>query len=195
MAYRVRSPTDPALSLSFLLPFHASQLKRRSPRKPYRSTPRSARTGTPLRRRSTGRACAPSCAPSSASATSRTTTPRTTTSMSSGRCRLAMGSLRGANRRSWRRRRRSRPRLAFPSFGELLMASCYTGTKCTRPGDSLRPRADDEFLLLVLVLRRLSIPSMLGYSFVCHTMYSRSGDRSVLDMSLPVGHSCDVSQP
>jgi len=68
------------------------------------------------------------------------------------------------------------------------MASCYTGTKYTRFAESLPSRADDEFLLLPLVSRTLSIPSMLGYSFVCRMMCSRSGDRSVLDIPLPVGY-------
>lgn len=67
------------------------------------------------------------------------------------------------------------------------MVFCYTGTKYTRSAESLRFSADGEFLLL-LVPRRLSIPSMLRYSFVCHMMYSRSGDRSVLGITLPVGY-------
>jgi hypothetical protein len=68
------------------------------------------------------------------------------------------------------------------------MVFCYTGTKYTHPAKSLRSRADGELLLLFLVPRRLSIPSILRYSFVSHMMCSRSGDRSVLGITLPVGY-------
>jgi hypothetical protein len=135
---------SPALStiLPSPLPFH--RRTRRSPRPPCRSTQLSARTGTPRRRRSHGRACAPPCAPSSRPGAFRTTTRRMTTSTSSGLCRLAMGSLRDARQRSPRRRRRSRPLLARASFGDLWMAFCCTGTRYMHHGcHSLLFRVND----------------------------------------------------
>jgi hypothetical protein len=43
------------------------------------------------------------------------------------------------------------------------------------------PEAIDD-LFFGLVCRRLLIPLMPGYSFVCRMMYSRSEDQNVLDM-------------
>lgn len=51
-------------------------------------------------------------------------------------------------------------------------------------------RVNDElFFLFRLALRRLLIPLMPRYSFVCRTMYSRSEDQNVLDMLLLVSCS------
>ena len=67
------SPYYPFFSVAFPPP------NRRSPRPPCRFTQLSAKTGTPRRRRSHGRVCAPPCAPSSRPGAFRMTTPRTTT--------------------------------------------------------------------------------------------------------------------